>query len=616
MPKSSAHPQPSQLVRPEPTPGPIPRQMEQMAQMLATTLQQPRESEISIKRARKLGAKPYDGSGDPERALSWVEANEEIFQMIGCTEEQKVSYSAFLLKDRAKDWWKAHQRAHPEGVIWAEFKREFTERFFPKSYKDAKVEEFYRLEQGSSTVPEYKKKFSELIRLVPFFAKNEQEKINRFMAGLNPAVRTIVASASHTRYGQLVEAATRVEQSAQTALKSKSQFSQKRSWTGSHQGEASKMPKSGQRPAWSQSRQQSQRPQASQSSIRSSAGSRSQQSWRSRPVCSRCGRSHSGECLQGRTGCFRCGQEGHFMRDCPSAVASSPLEAISTAQGHTSGSRGPDRGGPQTGGATSAWQPSGGTGRGMPPRGQPSRPSRALIGRPRSQAAIVYMVTQQAADATPDVVTGTISLFDTDAHVLVDSGATHSFISREFIERVGIEMRPTECSMVVSLPTGDSLIANRVYRGSKVTIASHEFESDLIVLDIHDFDIILVMDWLAKHRATVDCYRKEVQFSQLGEPEVIFCGERKILSTSLISVIQANKMLRKACQAYLVYAIESGNNEMQLAEVPVVNEFFNVFPEDLPGLPPDREIEFEIELAPGTEPISIAPYRMAPAELK
>ena len=92
------------------------------------------------------------------------------------------------------------------------------ERFFPKSYKDAKVEEFYRLEQGSSSVPEYEKNFSGLIRLVPFFAENEQENINRFMAGLNPAIRTIVTSASHTRYGQLVEAATRVEQSAQTAL--------------------------------------------------------------------------------------------------------------------------------------------------------------------------------------------------------------------------------------------------------------------------------------------------------------------------------------------------------------------------------------------------------------
>ena len=137
------------------------------------------------------------------------------------------------------------------------------------------------------------------------------------------------------------------------------------------------------------------------------------------------------------------------MRDCPSAVTSSPSEAICTAQGQTSGSRGPYRGGPQTGGATSAWKPSGGVGRGIPSRGQPSRPSRAPTVRPRIQAAKVYMVTQQAADATPDVVTGTISLFDTDAHVLVASGATHSFISREFIERVGIEMRPIECNMVV-----------------------------------------------------------------------------------------------------------------------------------------------------------------------
>ena len=79
--------------------------------------------------------------------------------MMGCTEEQRVSYSAFLLKDRTKDWWKAHQRAHPEGVIWAEFKREFTEIFFPESYKDAKVEEFYRLEQGSSQSQSTKRSF-------------------------------------------------------------------------------------------------------------------------------------------------------------------------------------------------------------------------------------------------------------------------------------------------------------------------------------------------------------------------------------------------------------------------------------------------------------------------
>ena len=101
-----------------------------------------------------------------------------------------------------------------------------------------------------------------------------------------------------------------------------------------------------------------------------------------------------------------------------------------------------------------------------------------------------------------------------------------------------------------------------------------------------------------------------------GKRSILVNLERKILSTNLISVMHAKKILRKAYQEYLVYAIESANSEMQLAKVPVVNEFFDVFPEDLLGLPPDRETEFKIELSPGTEPISIAPYRMAPAKLK
>ena len=160
VPESSAHPQPSQSVRPEPTPGPIPGQMEQMAQMLAAALQHPRESGISIERAHKLGAKPYDGSGDPERALSWIEANKEIFQMMGCTEEQRVSYSAFILKDRAKDWWKAHQRSHPEGVIWAEFKREFTERFFfLKAIKMPKLKSFIDWSRGAPQSQSTKRSF-------------------------------------------------------------------------------------------------------------------------------------------------------------------------------------------------------------------------------------------------------------------------------------------------------------------------------------------------------------------------------------------------------------------------------------------------------------------------
>ena len=81
-------------------------------------------------------------------------------------------------------------------------------------------------------------------------------------------------------------------------------------------------------------------------------------------------------------------------------------------------------------------------------------------------------------------------------------------------------------------------------------------------------------------------------------------------------MMMAGKMLRKSYPGYLAYVVEVRDDDMRLEDLPVVKEFPDVFPDDLPGLPPDREIDFQIELAHGTEPISRAPYRMAPAELK
>ena len=83
-----------------------------------------------------------------------------------------------------------------------------------------------------------------------------------------------------------------------------------------------------------------------------------------------------------------------------------------------------------------------------------------------------------------------------------------------------------------------------------------------------------------------------------------------------MTAMRASKMLRKSYQGYLAYAIEVRDSGSRLKDNPVVREFSDVFPEDLPGIPPDREIDFQIELALRTEPISKAPYRMAPSELK
>ena len=183
-------------------------------------------------------------------------------------------------------------------------------------------------------------------------------------------------------------------------------------------------------------------------------------------------------------------------------------------------------------------------------------------------------------------------VFDRNAHILINPGATHSFISMGFISNVNVESQPIYCSIVVSLPTGDSRLAESVYMDSRVIIRGKEFLEDLILLDIHDFDVILGMDWLSRHHATFDCYRKEVRLCRPGQIEVVFYGLRKTLPNSIMKAIKAKKMLRKSYPGYLAYAIEVRDSGSRLEDILVVREFSDVFPEDLPSIPPDREIDF------------------------
>ena len=205
-----------------------------------------------------------------------------------------------------------------------------------------------------------------------------------------------------------------------------------------------------------------------------------------------------------------------------------------------------------------------------------------------------------------------ILVYDHDAYALMDPGATHSFILVPFTERHQIESQPIDCRMVVSVPKGDTMISERIVLGSRLVIQNKDFPEDLIVLGIHDFDIVLGMDWLSKHRATLDCYKKEVRLVRPEEPSVIFRGIRREIASSLINAMTTSKMIRKDCQGYLAFVADRRQEGTRLEDIPIVKEF----PDDISGLPPDRAIEFVIELIPGTEPISIPPYRMAPAELK
>ncbi|KAH0757160.1 hypothetical protein KY290_020653 [Solanum tuberosum] len=168
----------------------------------------------------------------------------------------------------------------------------------------------------------------------------------------------------------------------------------------------------------------------------------------------------------------------------------------------------------------------------------------------------------------------------------------------------------------VSTPVGESLVVDQILRSCLVTIQGCDTRVDLILLDMVDFDVILGMDWLSPYHAVLDCYAKTVTLAMPGISPVLWQGAYSHTPTGIISFVRAQRLMASGCLAYLAY-VRDVSREVPLVEsVPVVRDFIDVFPTDLPGLPPERDVDFPIELEPGTRPISIPPYRMAPAELK
>ena len=155
-----------------------------------------------------------------------------------------------------------------------------------------------------------------------------------------------------------------------------------------------------------------------------------------------------------------------------------------------------------------------------------------------------------------------------------------------------------------------------MYKNYHLMTHDREFSVDLLALPFHEFDLILGMDWLSKHRAIVDCDKKTVRLKCSDLSEVIVHGIQSGAVSNVISAMQARRLLRKGCEAFLAMVLYSKRGQIELENILVVKDFPDVFPEELPGIPPVREVELSIEIFPGTAPTSRAPYRMAPTELK
>jgi hypothetical protein len=197
------------------------------------------------------------------------------------------------------------------------------------------------------------------------------------------------------------------------------------------------------------------------------------------------------------------------------------------------------------------------------------------------------------------VALGTFSVESHSANVLFYTGATHSFVTVSWVEKHNIPVAPMYPPMRVS-SIGGRTQTDKFCPSARVKIRGIEFPADLIVTSTQDVDIdvILGMNWLTKYHAGLSCDKRTVKLVSLSEEEVlvklVLCGLRK-----------------GSCHQITAHS-EAVN---PLEAIKVVSEFLDVFPEDLTGMPPERKVEFAIELIPGTAPISKRAYRVSKPEL-
>ncbi|XP_070014529.1 uncharacterized protein [Nicotiana sylvestris] len=174
----------------------------------------------------------------------------------------------------------------------------------------------------------------------------------------------------------------------------------------------------------------------------------------------------------------------------------------------------------------------------------------------------------------------------------------------------------TEAVSSDSIITGDSIIVNRIYQSCLVVLSSFETKADILLLSMVDFDIILGMDWLSPHYVVLDCHAKTMTLARPGLPRLEWRGSLDYVPSKVISFLKAQRMVEKGCAVYIAYVRDVSVDTPTMESVPVVRDYPDVFSVDLPSMPPDRDIDFCIDLLPGTQPIYIPPYCMASPELK
>nr|AAX95930.1 retrotransposon protein, putative, Ty3-gypsy sub-class [Oryza sativa Japonica Group]ABA93435.1 retrotransposon protein, putative, Ty3-gypsy subclass [Oryza sativa Japonica Group] len=488
-------------------------------------------------------------------SVQTLHAIEKKLNLLQCNEQEKVAFATHQLQGPASVWWDNYMVTRPTGaeVTWTEFCHSFNKAQVPEGIVAQKKREFRSLQQGTRTVIEYLHEFNRLARYAPEDVRTDDGRQEKFLSGLDDELTNQLISRDYEDFEKLVDKAIRQEEHC-NKINRKRKAAQFRTPQGKSQ-----------KPRFTMGRH---------------GGPSTMIIRQHRPY-------HPGSFNKNHHSGSHNNSEQHSLNPTPSSLKI-PAQSVQPALPEQ-----PKRLGEKPELCFNCNKPGHTVGKCPKPR---------RAGPKFVQARVNHASAEEAQSAT-EVILGTFPVNSTPAVILFDSGATHSFISKRFAGAHGLSLVKLKIPMRVHTP-GGGMTTTHYCPSVTVEIQGLIFPANLILLESKDLDVILGMDWLTRHRGVIDCASRTIKLTNAKEEVVTF--QSPVPQKPGISLNQAAGEEQEV-------AVEKTTKKLE--DIPIVREYPEVFPDDLTTMPPKRDIEFRIDLVPGTAPIHKRPYRMGANEL-
>ncbi|GJT50090.1 putative reverse transcriptase domain-containing protein [Tanacetum coccineum] len=520
---------------------------------------------------------------------------ESVFHISNCTVENQVKFATCTLHSVALTWWNTHVKTvgHDAayGMPWKTLMKMMTDKYCPRNEIKKLEMEIWDLKVKGTDLTSYTQRFQELALLCGRMFPEESDKIEKYVGGLPDMIHGSVVASKPKTMQDAVEIATEL-------------MDKKIRTFAERQTESKRKFEDTSRNTQNQQQQQQNKRQNTGRAYTAGTGEKKQYGG-SKPLCSKCNYHHDGPCAPR---CHKCNKVGHLARDCRST----------TTANNANNQRG--------------------TGSGQKPtcyecgvQGHFKRECPKLknnnnrgnqVGGGNAPAK-VYAVGHAGTNPDSNVMTGTFLLNNRYASILFDTGADRSFVSTAFSSQIDITPTALDHYYDVELADGRIIGLNTIIRGCTLNFLNHPLNIDLMPVELGSFDAIIGMNWLAKYQAIIVCAEKIVHIPWGNETLIVHGdGSNRGNEARLhnISYTTTQEYMPKGCPVFLenvtTKETEDKSEKKRLKDVSIVQDFPDVFLEDLPGLPLTRKVEFQIDLIPGAAPVAQTPYRLVPSEIK